>query len=210
MAFLNVRLPVDVAFGTMGGPMRRTEVVIMGSGFEERNAVWANSRRKYNAGYGLRKRDDIATLIAFFEDVRGRLNSFRMKDLTDYKSCLPSETVSPLDQAIGEGDGVTTQFQLVKSYGLSNPYLRPIYLPITATVRVALDGVEQTQGVDYTVGNQTGIILFAFPPTSGGTEVTAGFEFDVPVRFDTDHLAINLAAWDAGEAPDVPLIEVRI
>ena len=211
MAFYNERLPIDNAFGSMGGPMRRTEVVILGSGFEERNAVWANSRRKYNAGYALRKIDDIATLTDFFEDVRGRQHSFRLKDHLDFKSCKPLQDVTPFDQVIGTGDGVTTQFQLRKKYGTIDPYYRDIQLPIVGTVRVAIDEVEQELDTDFTISGQTGIVIFASPPLlSPVTTITAGFNFDVPVRFDTDHLNISHAAWEAGEIPDVPLIEVRI
>jgi uncharacterized protein (TIGR02217 family) len=50
--------------------------------------------------------------------------------------------------------------------------------------------------------------VFATAPATGD-EVRAGFLFDVPVRFETDRLDITGAAFAAGEAPSVPLVEIR-
>jgi uncharacterized protein (TIGR02217 family) len=220
MAFHNVILPTDISFGSGGGPTRRTEVAILGSGYEERNAIWANSRRKYNAGYALRKLGDkdqdqtsinnIFKIIAFFEARNARLHSFKFKDWSDYKSCSPLNDISATDQQIGVGDGTTADFQLVKVYGdTAATWTRTIVLPRTGNILVAVDGVVKTKDVDFAVGALNGIISFAAAPLEGAV-ITAGFEFYVPVRFDTDELKINLAAWEAGEVPDVPLIEVRL
>jgi uncharacterized protein (TIGR02217 family) len=89
MAFYEVRFPTAIAFGSSGGPERKTEIVALASGFEERNAVWANSRRRYDAGYGVKSLDDVHTVIAFFEARMGRLHGFRFKDFSDFKSCAP-------------------------------------------------------------------------------------------------------------------------
>src|SRR5512134_2209803 len=116
MAFHEVRFPDDISRGARGGPERRTQVVELASGDEERNSPWANSRRRYDAAYGIRRADDLAAVIAFFEARRGRLHGFRWKDWADYKSCLPSGQPGAEDQSLGQGDGEKTAFQLVKLY----------------------------------------------------------------------------------------------
>ena len=211
MAFHEVRFPARVSLGATGGPERRTEIVVLGSGAEERNSRWADSKRRYSAGYGVKHVDDLHAVIAFFEERRGRLHGFRWKDWSDYKSCAPSAAVSALDQAIGVGNGVTAAFQLVKAYGSSfAPWTREILKPVAGTVLVAVNGVVQCPG-DYTVDNGTGVITFhAGHIPAGGQAVKAGFEFDVPVRFDTDQLEINMSLFQAGTIPHVPIVEVRL
>jgi len=206
MAFDNVRFPLSISRGLSGGPERRTDVVMTASGHEERNARWADSRRSYNVGYGVKSVDDLQSVISFFEERRGRLYAFRFKDYTDFKSCLPTKTVSATDQVIGAGDGVKTTFQLVKTYGAARPWARAIVAPVAATVVVAVNGVAS---LFFTLDATTGLVSFTaghVPPV--GATITAGFEFDVPVRFDTDKIKINLAHFKAGEIPDIPLIEV--
>ena len=106
MAFHEVRFPANLSFGSVGGPERRTEVVQLSNGFEERNTPWSQSRRRYDAGVSLRSLDDIGALIAFFEARQGQLNGFRWKDWADFKSCPASATPVYQDQLIGIGDGV--------------------------------------------------------------------------------------------------------
>jgi uncharacterized protein (TIGR02217 family) len=149
---------------------------------------------------------DIEAVVAFFEERRGRLHAFRWKDHADFKSCPAGETPSPADQVIGTGDGVTTAFQLVKAYGSgTRTYLRTIAAPVAGTLRMAVNGTETAA---FSLDAMTGLVTLTTPPAAGAT-VTAGFEFDVPVRFDTDAITINLTHFAAGEIPDIPLIEVR-
>ena len=209
-AFHEVLFPLDVALRSAGGPERRTEIVTLGSGREERNARWAHSRRRYDAGYGVKSFDALAQVVAFFEERRGRLYGFRWRDRFDHGSAPPELAVAPTDQAIGVGDGVTATFPLVKSYGaLHAPYARPITKPVEASVRVAVDGNEAGEGTEFTCDVTTGIVTFlpGHAPANGAA-VTAGFLFDVPVRFDTDYLEVDLAAFAAGEIPKIPLIEI--
>lgn len=210
MAFHEVRFPANLSFGSVGGPERRTEVVTLANGFEERNTPWAHSRRRYDAGAGMRSLDDIDALVSFFEARGGRLNAFRWKDWSDYKSCLPSRTPDFEDQIIGRGDGETTSFQLAKTYrsGLES-YSRPIKKPVTGTIRIGVQGDLQIETVHYTVDAMTGIVTFLSPPDDG-VEITAGFEFDVPVRFDTDIIQTSVASFQAGDMPSVPVVEVRV
>lgn len=210
MAFHEVRFPADLSFGSVGGPERRTDIVALTSGFEERNTPWAHSRRRYDAGLGLRSMDDVSSLIDFFEARQGQLFGFRWKDWADYKSSVPSGTVAVDDQVIGTGDGVTTSFQLTKSYRSGgNAYARPITKPVSGTVIAAVQGDPQYEGVHFAIDVATGIITFAEAPLSGAA-VTAGFEFDVPVRFDTDRINVSVSSFRAGQVPDVPVVEVRI
>lgn len=210
MAFHDIRFPLEIALGASGGPERRTEIVTLGSGREERNSPWALSRRRYNAGFGLKRLDDIHALIAFFEARHGRLHGFRWRDRADWKSAAPSASVSALDQALGQGDGERISFQLVKTYASGGAsYTREIAKPVAGSIRVAVAGAPLEGGVGYSADPATGLVTFTSPPAPGAA-VTAGFEFDVPVRFDTDFLDINLAAFEAGSVPDIPVIEIRI
>lgn len=206
MAFHPIRFPLDVALGARGGPERATDIVTLASGREERNSRWAHSRRRYNAGYGVKSRADMQAVLAFFEERRGRFHSFLWRDALDHSS-NGTEAPLPGDQELGTGDGIVTDFQLRKKYGASfDPYWRPITKPVAVSVRVAVNGSEVLAG--FTVNVLTGIVSFAAPP-AGGAMVTAGFLFDVPVRFDIDRLDIELSSFDAAEAPSIPLIEVR-
>ena len=206
--FHEIRFPTAIAFHSTGGPERETEIVALGSGFEERNGVWASSRRRYDVGSGVKTLADLHETIAFFEARMGRLYAFRFKDFLDFKSCAPLAEVSPTDQPIATSDGTTKTFQLTKTYA-SGPsaWTRVIKKPVPETLHVALAGVEQLSG--WSVDTATGLLTFATAPAPG-TAITAGFEFDVPVRFDTDSLSINLANFAAGEVPSLPLVEVRI
>lgn len=209
--FHEIRFPLAIGFGATGGPERRTDIVLLASGHEERNARWADSRRRYNAGTGVRSLRDLHTLLAFFEERRGRLHGFRWRDRADWKSCTPDAEPGPTDQAIGAGDGQRAEFQLSKRYGGAfDPYGRPILKPLTETVRVAVNGVLRTAGEHFSVDGANGIVTFlpGHVPAPGAA-VSAGFAFDVPVRFDTDRLDINLAAFEAGEAPAIPIVEIR-
>ena len=207
MAFHEVRFPDNVSRGARGGPERRTQIVEMASGDEERNGTWADSRRRYDASYGIRKADDLAAVTAFFEARRGRLYGFRWKDWADYKSGLPSANPAAVDQPLGTGNGLATTFQLVKLYASgAQSWTRTITKPVAGTVALALNGVPQITG--WTVNTTSGVVTFAAAPAPG-VAITAGFEFDVPVRFDTDTLDVTLDFERLGSITSIPLIEVR-
>lgn len=210
MQFHEVRFPANLSFGSVGGPELRTEIVPLQNGFEERNSPWAHSRRRYDAGVGLRSLEDVEALIAFFEARRGQLSGFRWKDWADYKSCPARRAPSALDQFLGLGDGVTTVFRLQKTYASGEEtYVRPIRKPVAGTVLVAIGDDPRAEGEEFTVNPATGEVTFAVPPAKGA-RVTAGFEFDVPVRFDTDRIQVSVASFQAGDVPNVPVVEIRI
>lgn len=210
MSFHEVRFPASLSFGAIGGPERRTEIVTLANGFEERNTPWAHSRRRYDAGLGLRSLDDMSLLVTFFEARQGQLFGFRWKDWGDFKSCPPGSEITPQDQLLGIGDGVETAFPLRKDYPSGNQcYARFITKPVLDTVRVSLNSVELADLIDFDVDITNGIVTFPTPPQQGA-EVRAGFEYDVPVRFDADRIHTAISSFQAGEAPSVPVIEVRV
>jgi uncharacterized protein (TIGR02217 family) len=209
MGFHEIRFPANLSFGSVGGPERRTEIVTLVNGFEERNTPWADSRRRYDAGLGLRSLDDVETLIAFFEARRGQLHGFRWKDWSDFKSGRASRPVEEMDQNLGVGNGQRIEFGLTKTYKSGDQsYVRPITKPVPGTVLVALEGDRKVETLDYTVDTASGIVRFVTPPGTG-VVVTAGFEFDVPVRFDTDRIQTSVASFRAGDVPSVPVVELR-
>ncbi len=210
MAFHEVQFPPSLSFGSVGGPERRTDIVTLVNGFEERNTPWAHSRRRYDAGLGLRSLDDVQDLIAFFEARQGQLYGFRWKDWADFTSTRPSRKVTPLDQLVFIGDGQTADIPLTKTYTSgAQSYVRPITKPRAGTVTVAVGGDVMQEAVDFTVDLARGIIHFDHAPDTDA-EVRAGFEFDVPVRFDSDNIRTSVSSFQAGEVPSVPVIEVRI
>ncbi|TAK49750.1 MAG: TIGR02217 family protein [Xanthobacteraceae bacterium] len=208
--FHEVLFPLDIALKSSGGPERLTDIVTLGSGREERNTRWAHSRRRYDAGYGVKTLDELRAVLAFFEERRGRLYGFRWRDRLDGCSAVLGTNVSPLDQPIGEGDGARADFPLTKTYGGAYaPYARPIVKPLADSVRIAVAGIESAPA-HFDCDAATGLVTFVaghVPPP--GAAVTAGFRFDVPVRFDTDFLEVDLSAFAAGAIPKIPLIEIR-
>jgi len=200
--FHEVRFPARLAFGSGSGIERKTEIVSLASGYERRISPWALGRRRYLIGAGVKSLVDAAELLAFFEAREGRLFGFRFKDFADFKSCALNVGPAAADQGIGTGDGVTTAFQLVKAYG---GVVRDIAKPVAGSVRVAVGGVEAGFAVDET----TGVVTLAEAP-GVGVMVTAGFEFDTPVRFDSERIDLTLEGVDAGRLTAVSLVEIRV
>jgi uncharacterized protein (TIGR02217 family) len=210
MAFHEIRFPANLSFGALGGPERRTEIVELANGFEERNTPWSASRRRYDAGAGLRALDDLEAMIAIFEARQGRLHGFRWKDWGDYRSAKASAPITAFDQLLGLGDGLNRVFQLRKAYASGAQVVyRTITKPVASSVLAGVGQTALTLGEDYNVDTVTGNVSFTHPPDIGA-EVRAGFEFDVPVRFDTDLVQVSVASFKAGSLPSVPVLEVRL
>lgn len=207
-SFHDVQFPLRLALGTTGGPWRRTDIVGLSNGHENRNARWRDARRRYDAGSGIRSIADLYEVLAFFEARAGQLYGFRFTDPVDFQSCGPEQTLSAGDQLLGQGDGERTAFQLVKHYAdAGGATERLIAKPLADSVVVSVGGTALDSG-DFVVDAATGIVTLAEPP-AGGTAVRAGFRFDVPVRFDIDRIEIDLASFRAGRIPTIPLIEVK-
>jgi uncharacterized protein (TIGR02217 family) len=207
--FHETRLPARLAFGCTGGVERRTQVTTLGSGFERRSSPWAQGRRRYLIGTATRPLDDAAELVAFFEARRGRLYGFRFRDPADCKSCPPSATPAASDQALGVGDGARKVFALCKTYGAgATAVVRPIAKPVAGTVKVAVNGVALLAAA-FAVDTATGLVTLVTAPGVGAS-VTAGFEFDTPVRFDGDRIDVTLESFNAARVGAVALVEVRV
>lgn len=196
MSFHDIAFPLRLAFGASGGPVRAVDIVELANGREVRNTSQSRSRRRYIAVTGVKSLEDARRLSDFFEARCGRLHSFRFYDPLDFSS--GAEVPSATDQTLGTGDGYQTEFQLVKRYGDA---VRPITRPVTDTVIVAVNGTAVSH-----ILNPLGIAEIDAPPS--GAVVTAGFLFDVPVRFDADGLVLSLDTHGAVSVTDVPLIEV--
>lgn len=207
-AFHETRFPDEISYGSKGGPKRLTQVVSLKSGFEERNQAWKHSRRKYDAASGIRGISHLHDVLDFWEARRGRLYGFRWKDWLDYKSSRGRNEPDDTDVILDTGDGATTTFQLAKRYeDAGEEYARPITKPVAGTVLVSLDNVSQASG--WSVDTTTGIVTFDVAP-GVGVVVRAGFEFDVPVRFDDDELSLSADAFQAGSIPTINVIEIRV
>ncbi|MGA9658235.1 MAG: DUF2460 domain-containing protein [Asticcacaulis sp.] len=201
--FHEVRFPTRLAFGSGSGIERKTEIVGLASGYERRISPWALGRRHYLIGAGIKSLVDAAELLSFFEAREGRLYGFRFKDFADFKSGALNVTPAPTDQVIGTGDGVVRDFTLCKAYGA---VLRPITKPVADTVRVAADRAEVT---GFAVDITTGVVSFDVAPADGAV-ITAGYQFDTPVRFESERIDLTLEGFDAGRVTAVSLIEIRI
>lgn len=198
MSFHEIRFPTDISYGSSGGPEFSTDIVITNGGHEQRNANWAEARARYNVAQGVKTQAQLAGLIAFFRARSGRAYGFRFKDWADF---------SASNQNIGTGNAVKTQFQLIKKYDSSVVVTRNIAKPVSGTVKIYKNAVLQTTG--YSIDCTNGIVTFTSAP-SIGVAVTADFEFDVPVRFDTDRLSAKLESYGVSSWSDIPLVEVRI
>jgi len=197
MSFHEVRLPSRLAFGSTGGVERRTEIVTLESRYERRSTPWAQGRRRYLMVANLRSLDAMAALTEFFEARRGRLYGFRFRGFADFKSCAPGAVVSAEDQVLGTGDGVRTRFDLIKRYGEGDDALeRRVREPVAGTGAGRGDGCGAgCRRVRVRCGDGRGD---AGGCAAGGAVVTAGFEFDVPVRFDADRIEVTLESFEAG------------
>lgn len=200
--FHDVSFPMRLALGAIGGPERRTEIVTLASGGEVRNARWAQSRRRWDVGSAVSDLAQLHELISFFEARMGRLYGFRFRDPLDHSSTLPGEDVSAEDQILGIGDGTQSTFQLCKDYG---GVTRSITKPVADSVRIAVSGIEQTVG--WTVSPSSGEVTFDTPP-SPNTVISAGFQFDCPVRFESDQINGVIESFGAGRVVSVALIEL--
>lgn len=201
----DVRLDLELSVGARGGPEWTTQVTRLASGREFRNGSHAASRRRWDMTGKVLNLDELERLTAFFEARQGRLFGFLFRDATDASSAVAGAVVSPVDQPVGTGDGETDTFQLSKQYESGGAAVsRMITRPAPDSVRIALDGAEQLGGWSLATG---GAIVFDTPPVAGAV-ITAGFEFDVPVRFDMDRLESVLSAPDAVRLGPAAVIEI--
>ena len=197
--FHDVLFPPGISYGSHGGPGFLTSVLVFGGGQEARNKNWEKSRAKYNCASGLRSQADLNQVRDFFYCRRGKAYSFPYKDWRDY---------AVAGQAVGTGNGILKTFDLKKTYSDGTyTYDRLNILPVVATVKIYFDGVEQETG--WSVDRETAIVTFTEAPGEG-VAITAGFEFHVPCRFDTDELPQTIEPAGHGTTLAIPLVEDRI
>lgn len=204
IGFHDVRLPSSIERGAVGGPSFSTSVLELRSGHEQRNMNWSQARARYNIAYGISRKSELDTVLAFFYARRARAFGFRFKDWSDY--------IVPL-QVLGMGDGTRTVFQAFKRYGDAlSTYDRTLTKLVSDTVSVFVEGAP----VPFTVDVNTGLITLQTAPAATGGSGTGGAqvvsyeaEFDVPVRFDADQLNITMELWNVGSVPSIELVEVR-
>ena len=200
MSFIEIQFPVDISYGATGGPVYSTDVVSLFSGHEQRNSNWRNARAKYNIASAVKTESQWQELIAFFRARKGKAIGFRFKDWSDY---------SAVGQQIAIADGASTDFQLRKSYVSGSAVVaREINKPVVGTVKVYKNSHLRAE-LNYQVDHTTGIISFSEAPEAG-VIIMADFEFDVPVRFDTDELQLAIDSFNSGSWQAIPLIEIRI
>ena len=216
MAFIEApRFPINISYGSTGGPRFQTDVVTFGNGAEYRNSRWSSSLARFDVRYDVRTRADALNVYEFFMARKGRFEGFRVKDLFDFTSNQDGATApSATDQQIANTVPTTFDYQLIKTYEKGGQTTsRNILKPVIGTVTVELGGNPQVEGVDYTIDYTTGIVTFLSAPTG---LMTAGYQFDIPCRFDTDDLSdlefilksANLET-DRLSYPSIPLVEIR-
>ncbi len=209
MSFFEDRFPDSISLGATGGPIENTRIISIGSGIESRDSRWSTPRGKWDVSTGLKNDADLETLISFFRVVRGRFRGFRFKDWLDFKSVAKNLTTSDADQNIGTGDGSKTDFQLTKKYTFTfDSRTRTIVKPVNGTVKIAVNGVGKTEGTDFLVHTSLGIISIFTPPPNGQA-VTAGFEFDIPARFETDELRVTGITPNVSQWERINVIEIK-
>ena len=196
MSFLEIRFPDSISFNSSTILEFNTTIITSKNGKEYRNVNWNNNKMKFNIVNGIKTKTELDEVIKFFRNVKGKAYGFRFKDWTDF---------SATNQQIGIGDKETKEFQLIKTYTINgNTYTRKIKKPVISTIKVFLDGIETN---DFSIDLTNGLITFEVAP-SDTTIITANFEFDDPVRFNSDLLEVSLNSLSSGKINNLELIEI--
>lgn len=164
-------------------------IVERASGIRSVNRNWYYPLHTFSAvPIGERSEDDMYRVARFWHAIGGQSGRFLFKDYTDYKSTnVPSDDISATDQPMVEVEDSPGGWQLVKLYvddEFNFQQQRLIQKPKDGTVLIAVDGVTQTEGDDYTIDYDTGIVTFNSPLDSDAV-LTWGGEFYVPSMFET-------------------------
>ena len=197
MSFLEIRFPESIAFNFSSILEFNTTIIKSKNGYEQRNINWNTNKMKFNIINGIKTKAELDEVITFFRNVRGAGYGFRFKDWTDYQA---------ENQYIGVGNGKTKEFQLIKSYRVSDNivYYRKITKPVISTVRVFINDIESK---DFNIDLTSGLITLNTVPEIDSI-IKANFEFDVPVRFENDIMEITMNSINSGNIKDITLIEI--
>lgn len=213
--FLDVELPSTIpGYPCISSPRTSTTIARSDSGREKINRNWVHPLHTFRLPDAIRAHAAIEDLRDHWMVMYGPFTAFPFRDPLDFASVHLAQadqtpTVTDTDQQIGVGDGATVSYQLSKTYTRgANTYVRPIVLPRTGTVVVAVNGVSQPSG--WTITRPGGVITFSSPPTNTHV-ITAGYLFDVPVRFATDDdFESILRSYNVSGFADITLVEKRL
>ena len=203
MAYHNVLFPKEISYGSKGGPSFRTTVVSLASGLERRNQEWMRVRSLYDVSHGIKDPEQMEQLRDFFYARRGMAHSFNYFDHADHQI---------LNQNIGVGDGVKTQFQIIKSYidHGAFQYDRPISkIEPNSDEPILVGGVPRVKGTHYTLNNDTGVVTFNAAPALGLTINLPSAIFYVHCRFDIDHFDPVHEFWLYQSWESIPIVEIK-
>lgn len=191
-SFSEERFPTNISYGISGGPCFKTDVVTTNSGHEYRNICHIHPRYKYQLASAIKTEDQLSQIVSFFRAMLGKAIAFRFKDWLDYKG-----------EFEWESDGEQYTFQLYKIYETGSlKTQRKITKPVEGTV--SIDNIERF-AVNYTTGEVT-----LKEPLEKGTKIKVKFEFDVPVRFDSDTIVTTMQNYGVQLVEDISLIEVYL
>lgn len=203
--FIDELFPVTISKDAESSVAYSTTVVTAKSGRKQKNKNWEYPLNTYDVSFGIRAMQDLEEVVNFFHVAEGKANYFRFKDWADYKSCSVMLQPSSTDQVIGVGDSLQTDFQLVKNYTIGGTTkVRKITHPLINTLEVAIDGVSTTA---YSMGDN-GLIKFNSAPSSN-SQITAGYEYHVPVSFADDTISTQMDNYNNGNI-SLNLVEVRL
>lgn len=220
--FVDVYLPPDIrAYPWTSSPRWSTTITQVASAAEHRNQNWLNPLHSFKASQAVRCHEELEDLLEHWMVMRGPLFTFPMQDPLDFASArLKKANLAPAlagtDQFIAFGDGFTRVFTLQKKYTRGGvDYFRPITLPVVETVELMLNAIpvddSGSPGGPYTVDvvRDTGELIFSHAPPVASI-LTAGFLFDVPVRFlGDDSFDRIVSAFQVDGFADLDFVEVR-
>lgn len=197
--FHEIRFPADISYKAESKKTFLTNIAELVGGFEQRNISQTTPRTSYVIKFNSITSGQAEKIRDFFIARKGRAYGFRFKDWQDFQA---------KNQNIGVGDGVTKDFQIIKTYAdeIEN-YDRTITKPVENSVSIYLDDALQTSG--FTINYTNGIISFSTAPANGKT-ISISFDFDVPVRFAKDEFEFSLESFSKGSLSEIELVEVRI
>lgn len=203
-SFDEVQMPADLSYGATGGSKFNTMITELASGFEQRNVNWSKVRGEWDVSYNLRRQDKLDAIRAFFMARRGRAIGFRFKDWADYQLAR---------QSIGQSNGTTTIFQIYKRYASGPSYFdrdltKIVSSGIDVPLKVWFDGsLLSSPTIDLNTGK---ITLNSTQAATTGKVIEVACEFDVPARFDTDHIAAGITAYRVFTWGGIPIKEIRV
>ena len=197
MAFLETpRFPLNISSNSDVTLVLGSTIGVLKSGHRKTNRDFDQTLREIDASFGVRSDEDLYDLLVFWQSIGGPNSGFRFRDELDYTTGAYNTAPTALDQPLGDGDGVETEFQLVKRYTTGAFYYeRLIEKPVVGTVLIGVDGIPEVSG--WTVDTTNGIVTFSTPPPNG-TLLTSGCEFDIPCAFTEDRISRSIEEYLGG------------